>query len=221
MDHPAYHTRDTSSEPRFPIKSKSEELVPDLQKAPSFNFFLESDNMLGVKRKAGRADHTFLLPHDPGQFPMDTGQCLVAVFMQQEFCAFFYFKDFNQSLLMKHFFMLELDAIFICLKRLISGAGGKQFFVIITFVTYIIIMRSWNCCNLGCILVLLHISIICMCVKRFSVNLMCIDYNFQRPVFISSGHARNTFFLFGLFLCLMLTAIRSAGREQRLFDKYS
>ncbi|XP_025083042.1 calmodulin-binding transcription activator 1-like isoform X3 [Pomacea canaliculata] len=72
MDHPAYHTRDTSSEPRFPIKSKSEELVPDLQKAPSFNFFLESDNMLGVKRKAGRADHTFLLPHDPGQFPMDT-----------------------------------------------------------------------------------------------------------------------------------------------------
>lgn len=108
MDHPAYHTRDTSSEPRFPIKSKSEELVPDLQKAPSFNFFLESDNMLGVKRKAGRADHTFLLPHDPGQFPMDTGQCLVAVFMQQEFCAFFYFKNFNQSLLMKHFLCWNL-----------------------------------------------------------------------------------------------------------------
>ena len=71
-----HHMRDSTSEPRLPLKPEAEfegsSHEGSAQRVPSLTFALEPDS-LGVKRKVAGSDRSFLSPLDRGQLPMDTG----------------------------------------------------------------------------------------------------------------------------------------------------
>ncbi|XP_070207507.1 calmodulin-binding transcription activator 2-like isoform X2 [Littorina saxatilis] len=75
---PTYHMRDSTSEPRLPLKPDAEfegslqEGRP--QRVPSLTFVLEGGDKVSVKRKVAGSDRSFLSPLDSGQLPMDTDE---------------------------------------------------------------------------------------------------------------------------------------------------
>ena len=73
----SYHMRDSSSEPRLPLKPEAEfeglSHEGGTHRVPSLTFVLEPDSLLGAKRKVAGSDRSFLSPLDQGQLPMDTG----------------------------------------------------------------------------------------------------------------------------------------------------
>ncbi|KAK7481432.1 hypothetical protein BaRGS_00027388 [Batillaria attramentaria] len=71
----SYHMRDSTSEPRLPLKQESEfGQGQESQAVPALNFVLEPDSMLNLDRAMTGTDHAFLSPHNRGQLPMDTDE---------------------------------------------------------------------------------------------------------------------------------------------------
>ncbi|KAL8587315.1 hypothetical protein ACOMHN_045562 [Nucella lapillus] len=75
------HMRDSTSEPRLPLKSETDMEGGSssyhegrTQRVPSLTFDLEPEGSQAVKRKVAGPDRAFLSPLDRGQLPMDTDE---------------------------------------------------------------------------------------------------------------------------------------------------